>query len=169
MADDTHDDTANQDADDENGDEGEEWTPEVAELRDVEDKDELDAHARRNLEQLRMADELAGDENDDEDGEARCDGGRETDDVPVFAVRRNPRGGTLDVAARGYGFPSNDPVSEDAHETFVDALGNIRDAVDFDAVDTDDRVGTLTVDENTREVLEFELVDGKARMDGGAA
>ncbi|MFW5959436.1 MAG: hypothetical protein ACOCQ3_05490 [Natronomonas sp.] len=39
------------------------WDPEKADLRDEETPDE-DAHARRNAEQLRMAEEMEDDEDD---------------------------------------------------------------------------------------------------------
>ena len=60
-----------------------EWDPETAELRDGETTD-IDSHARRNAEHLRMAKEHLEDDDD-----LATDGGRDQDDTGFFVVNED--------------------------------------------------------------------------------
>lgn len=80
--------------------------------------------------------------------------GEDLETVPVMAVKR--RGGDMEIATRGHGWPSEIPT-EDGHESWMNAMDAIKYAVDLTDADRGEQVGEMTVDPDTREVTNWNL------------
>lgn len=80
-----------------------------------------------------------------------------TERVPVVAVKAHPRSDELQLAARGWGWPTTDTSpSAEANQSFVEAMETLRAADLTQSATPGEQVATLIVDSDTREVVDTE-------------